>query len=135
LKKHWNGKELSDHLVVWLGPPAALAGAISSPRTLHRVGLSLDDAMPQLHARGVKLVVELMDASEHLEKLPPHYLKKLLREISFVLGQLLVRDIPAGRDVSIFGGRRLYAQDVPADSVPSCPLPKLGFWSRTHHGI
>ncbi|SFU22313.1 hypothetical protein SAMN05518861_13430 [Mesorhizobium sp. YR577] len=47
--------------------------------------------MPQLDARGVQLVVELMDASEHLEKLPPDYVKKLLRETSFVLGQFLVR--------------------------------------------
>jgi len=50
--------------------------------------------MPQLHARGVELVVELLDASERLESLPPDYVKKLLRETSFVLGRLLVRDIP-----------------------------------------
>jgi len=53
--------------------------------------------MPQLHARGVELVIELMDASEHLESLPTDHVKKLLRETSFVLGQLLVRDIPSGR--------------------------------------
>ncbi|SFU22057.1 hypothetical protein [Mesorhizobium sp. YR577] len=51
--------------------------------------------MPQLHARGVELVVELLDASEHFESFPPDQIKKLLRETSFVLGQLLIRDIPA----------------------------------------
>ncbi len=50
--------------------------------------------MPQLHARGVELVVELLDAAEHFEKIPAAEIKKLLRETSVVLGQLLVRDIP-----------------------------------------
>jgi hypothetical protein len=50
--------------------------------------------MPQLPPRGVELVVELLDASEHFENFPPDHIKKLLREMSFVLGQLLVRDTP-----------------------------------------
>ncbi|NGN43496.1 hypothetical protein G6N74_20705 [Mesorhizobium sp. CGMCC 1.15528] len=50
--------------------------------------------MPQLHARGVELVVELLDAAEHLEKIPAAEVKKLLRETSLVLGDLLARDIP-----------------------------------------
>jgi hypothetical protein len=51
--------------------------------------------MPQLHARGVELVVELLDAAEHLEKMPAAEIKKLLRETSLVLGDLLARDIPS----------------------------------------
>jgi hypothetical protein len=57
----------------------------------------LEDAMPQLHARGVELVVELLDAAEHLEKMPAAEVKKLLREASLVLGDLLARDIPPTR--------------------------------------
>ncbi|MEI5680519.1 MULTISPECIES: hypothetical protein [unclassified Mesorhizobium] len=53
--------------------------------------------MPQLHARGVELVVELLDAAEHLEKMPAAEIKKLLRETSLVLGDLLARDIPPTR--------------------------------------
>jgi len=39
--------------------------------------------MQQLHARGVELVVELLDASDHFENFPPDHIKKLLRETSF----------------------------------------------------
>jgi hypothetical protein len=49
--------------------------------------------VPQLHARGIELVVELLDAAEHFEKMPVDEVKKLLRETSLVLGDLLIRDI------------------------------------------
>jgi hypothetical protein len=49
--------------------------------------------MPQLHARGVELVVDLLDAAEHFERMPPDHIKKLLRETSLVLGDLLARDV------------------------------------------
>ena len=53
--------------------------------------------MPQLHARGVELVVELLDATEYFEKMPATEIKKLLWETSLVLGDLLARDIPEER--------------------------------------
>ncbi|WP_091918269.1 hypothetical protein [Mesorhizobium sp. YR577] len=53
--------------------------------------------MPQLHARGVELVVEILDAADHFEKMPASDIKKLLRETSLVLGDLLARYIPSTR--------------------------------------
>jgi hypothetical protein len=53
--------------------------------------------MPQLHARGVELVVELLDAADHVHKLRPDDLAALLRETASVLGDLLNRDIPPGK--------------------------------------
>jgi hypothetical protein len=53
--------------------------------------------MPQLHARGVELVVELLDTAEHFEKMPASDIKKLLRETSLVLGDLVARDILSTR--------------------------------------
>jgi hypothetical protein len=50
--------------------------------------------MPQLHARGVELVLELLDAADQLERLPPNEIKTLLRETASVLGDLLRRDTP-----------------------------------------
>ncbi|MEI5682525.1 hypothetical protein G6N74_28100 [Mesorhizobium sp. CGMCC 1.15528] len=59
--------------------------------------------MPQLHARGVELVVELLDAAEHFEQMPPDHIKKLLRETSLVLGDLLARDVPPERPARTAG--------------------------------
>ena len=50
----------------------------------------------QLHMRGVELVVELMQAAEHADRLKPDEMKNLLREAADVLGDLLKRDIPEG---------------------------------------
>ena len=50
--------------------------------------------IPQLHERGVELVVELLDAADHVHKLRPDDLAGLLRETGSVLGDLLRRDIP-----------------------------------------
>ena len=52
--------------------------------------------MPQLHARGVELVLELLDAADHLHNLKPNDLAALLRETATVLGDLLKRDISPG---------------------------------------
>jgi hypothetical protein len=52
--------------------------------------------MPQLHARGVELVLELLDAADQLERMPPESVKALLRETASVLGDLLKRDRPRG---------------------------------------
>ncbi len=50
--------------------------------------------MPQLHTRGVDLVVDLFDAAEHFERLTPSETKALLLEAANVLGEILKRDIP-----------------------------------------
>lgn len=47
--------------------------------------------MPQLHARGVDVVVELLDAADHVERLTPAETKALLKEAAIVLGRLVGR--------------------------------------------
>lgn len=51
--------------------------------------------MPQLHQRGVDLLLNLMDAEEHLEALTRDELRHLIGEAVVVFGQLLDRDMPA----------------------------------------
>jgi hypothetical protein len=51
--------------------------------------------MPHLHMRGVDMVVDLLDAAEHVDKLSQDELKDLLLEAANVLGELLKRDVPA----------------------------------------
>jgi hypothetical protein len=51
--------------------------------------------VPELHARGVELVVELLDAADHFDRLKPDEVKALLLDSAYVLGELLKRDIPA----------------------------------------
>ena len=53
--------------------------------------------MPELHARGVELVVELLDAADDVQNLKPDELAALLRETAAVLSDLLRRDIPPRR--------------------------------------
>jgi len=53
--------------------------------------------MPELHARGVILVVELLEAADHVARYKPEDVSALLRETAEVLGELLKRDIPAHR--------------------------------------
>ena len=52
--------------------------------------------MPVFHARGVELVVELLDAAEHIDRIPASDLKALLTETAMILGELLKRDVPPG---------------------------------------
>jgi hypothetical protein len=59
--------------------------------------------MPELHARGVELVVELLDAADQVHNLNPDNLAALLRETAAVLGDLLKRDIPPGRAAQYSG--------------------------------
>lgn len=51
----------------------------------------------QLHQKGVELLVTLMDAIDHQDKLKPTDVDWLLRETAQVLGELLKRDVPVER--------------------------------------
>ncbi|WP_144379410.1 hypothetical protein [Mesorhizobium amorphae] len=51
----------------------------------------------QLHQKGVELLVTLMDAIDHQDKLKPTDVDWLLRESALVLGELLKRDVPVDR--------------------------------------
>jgi hypothetical protein len=53
-------------------------------------------AMPHLHMKGVEMVVDLLDAAEHVDKLSQGELKELLLEAANVLGELLKRHPRAG---------------------------------------
>ena len=53
--------------------------------------------MPQLHQRGVDLLLNVMDAAEHVEKLSHDDMRRILKETAEVLGGLLKRDIPGDR--------------------------------------
>ena len=53
--------------------------------------------MPELHARGVDLEVELLEAADDIGQYKPEDVAALLRESAEVLGELLKRDIPARR--------------------------------------
>lgn len=48
----------------------------------------------RVHARGLELVVELLEAADHLDQLPPQEHRALLQEASQVMGDLLARDVP-----------------------------------------
>jgi|EndMetStandDraft_4_1072995.scaffolds.fasta_scaffold881375_2 hypothetical protein len=50
--------------------------------------------MPELHRRGVELVVDLLDAADHIETWTHEEIRDLLRETAGVLGDLLKRDRP-----------------------------------------
>lgn len=50
--------------------------------------------MPQLHQRGVDLLLTVLDAAEHAEKLTTEDIRTLLTEVAEVLGELLKRDVP-----------------------------------------
>lgn len=46
----------------------------------------------QLHQRGVDLLVNVMDAAEHVEQLTHDEIRRLLNEVAAVLCPLLQRD-------------------------------------------
>jgi hypothetical protein len=50
--------------------------------------------MPELHQRGVDLVVELLEAADSIDRIERAEIEALLRETAAVLGDLLARDIP-----------------------------------------
>ncbi len=52
----------------------------------------------KLHMRGVALVTELLDAADQVDRMTPAELKALLRQAALVLGEVLARDVPAGRE-------------------------------------
>lgn len=49
--------------------------------------------MPELHKHGLELVVDLLDAADHLEAMPPEDVRRLLRDTADTLADLLKRDI------------------------------------------
>jgi hypothetical protein len=51
----------------------------------------------KLHQRGVDLLVEVMDAADHLDHFNQEEIRSLLRETTYVLGELLKRDVPSER--------------------------------------
>jgi hypothetical protein len=51
--------------------------------------------MPELHQRGVDLVVELLDAADHPDTLPDLETRNLLRRAATALSELLIRDKPS----------------------------------------
>jgi hypothetical protein len=53
-----------------------------------------DVGMPQLHARGAELVVELLEAADHVGHLMPDEIVALLREAAGILDGLLRREVP-----------------------------------------
>jgi hypothetical protein len=53
--------------------------------------------MPELHARGVELVVDMLDAADHIDRMDTKDIAALLREAAAVLGDLLKRDVPYDR--------------------------------------
>ena len=53
--------------------------------------------MPELHRRGVELLVDLLDAADQVASMDQEELRSLLRETAKVLGDLLKRDIPEER--------------------------------------
>ncbi len=46
----------------------------------------------QLHQRGVDLLVNVMDAADHVEQLNHEDVRRLLKEVADVMGQILERD-------------------------------------------
>ena len=48
----------------------------------------------QLHQRGVDLLLNVMDAADHVEKLSHDDVRRILKEVADVLGELLKRDVP-----------------------------------------
>lgn len=46
----------------------------------------------QLHQRGVDLLVTVLDAADHVEELSPKEIRRLLKEVADVMGQILERD-------------------------------------------
>ena len=51
--------------------------------------------MPELHAQGVELVVNLLDAADHVDNMSHDEIRRLLRDAADALGGLLRRDQPA----------------------------------------
>lgn len=51
----------------------------------------------KLHQQGVDLLVNVMDAADHLDKFSQEELRSLLIEVAQVLGDLLKRDVPVER--------------------------------------
>ena len=46
----------------------------------------------QLHQKGVDLLVNVMDAADHVEQLSHDEIRLLLKEVAEVMGQILERD-------------------------------------------
>lgn len=46
----------------------------------------------KLHQRGVDLLVNVLDAADHVEDLSPEEIRRLLKEVADVMGLILERD-------------------------------------------
>ncbi|MCG8272361.1 hypothetical protein MIC97_12710 [Aquamicrobium sp. NLF2-7] len=46
----------------------------------------------QLHQRGVELLLKVMDAADHVEKLDTNETQALLKQVADILGAILERD-------------------------------------------
>lgn len=46
----------------------------------------------QLHQRGVDLLVNVLDAADHIETLSSEEIRRLLKAVADVMGQILERD-------------------------------------------
>ena len=53
----------------------------------------------KLHQRGIDLLVNLMDAEQHLDSMKPEELRRLLNEAIDIFGQIVERDVPVEPDV------------------------------------
>lgn len=48
--------------------------------------------MPELHQRGIELLVNVLDAADHAEELSTQELRQLLKEVAEVVSQMLERE-------------------------------------------
>jgi hypothetical protein len=48
----------------------------------------------QLHQRGLDLLLNVQDATDHVDTLSKEDVRRLLQEVNVVLSQMLERDIP-----------------------------------------
>lgn len=55
----------------------------------------------RLHARGLELVVELLEAAEHVDRLTVEEQRTLLVQAAEVMGELLARDSPWPEDQQV----------------------------------
>jgi hypothetical protein len=62
---------------------------------LRLLGSIEEEGWMQLHQRGVDLLLNVMDAAEHVEKLSHDEMHRILEEVAEVLGELLERDVPS----------------------------------------
>lgn len=83
----------------------------------------------QLHQRGVDLLVDVLDAADHVERLSQDEIRHLLKEVAEVMCQLLERDVV----VAPRNGRTHWTKK-PANTAPMHPSPTKISASRGEPG-